>query len=299
MESRSHALIVGFFIIGFVLAIAMGFRWLQGDRIPQTTYVVVSQTAINGLNATSEVRMRGLIVGRVISFHFDPQDRKLVLIKISVNSDIPITTGTFAKTVLQGITGQSAIELNEYPGDHPKLEVAKGQTFPRIPMNPSAIENLAYFAKTLFNETSAVLAQLKKVLSDENIQLLSQTLANAKTSTDKMPVLIDNLERTSLAAQTSLSRVDSLIQNDSVAMMESIQAFSETGAQFVKNLDRESGNLMGDVRDDMIPRANQVLNDLERAVNRINGLSDELSDNPSVLVRGVKAQPGPGEPGFK
>ena len=111
MESRAYALITGLFVIGLVAAIVAWAGWLSQEPVDRKTYRVVATTPVSGLNPQAQVRYRGISVGRVTTIRIDPNDRRRILIDIEVNSDIPVTRGTYAQLGLEGITGISYVHL--------------------------------------------------------------------------------------------------------------------------------------------------------------------------------------------
>jgi len=111
MESRAYAFITGLFVIGLVAAIVAWASWLSQEPVDRKTYRVIATTPVSGLNAQAQVRYRGISVGRVTTIRIDPNDRHKILIDIEVNSDIPVTRGTYAQLGLEGITGISYVHL--------------------------------------------------------------------------------------------------------------------------------------------------------------------------------------------
>ena len=79
----------------------------EGHFLPRErkAYRVVATTPVSGLNAQAQVRYRGMSVGRVTSIRLDPGDRHKVFIDVEVNSDLPVTRGTYAQLGMEGITG--------------------------------------------------------------------------------------------------------------------------------------------------------------------------------------------------
>src|SRR6185369_14125619 len=111
MESRAYAFITGLFVIGLIVAIFSWASWLAQEPEDRKPYRVVSTTPVSGLNAQAQVRYRGMGVGRVTSIKLDPIDRHKILIDIEVNSDVPVTRGTYAQLGMEGITGIAYVHL--------------------------------------------------------------------------------------------------------------------------------------------------------------------------------------------
>ena len=311
MENRSHALAVGIFVLLLVGGIVFAFMWFSDDKVPQTPYYVVTSSAVSGLSEGSDVRVRGLKVGKIVNFQFNPANRQEVLIKILVNSDIPVTRGTYAKIVYQGITGQGAIELDEPPTPSKPLHSSEDH-LAMIPMRPSILENVTTYARELFKRTEKILVQLDRLLNDNNIQALSATFAAAQKTTEKLPDFIDSLEKTNQTLQHALAKVDNLVNDDIQGAVndvreavngvnnaaESIQSLSGEGKTLFQNLNRQTMQLSGSVETDVLPRINSTLEELSQTSEALKYLMNNLRENPASLFLGVKKSPGPGEPGF-
>jgi phospholipid/cholesterol/gamma-HCH transport system substrate-binding protein len=55
----------------------------------------------------------GIRVGKVQAIELDPQDGQNILIRISVDSNVPVTRATTAKLGYQGVTGIAHILLED------------------------------------------------------------------------------------------------------------------------------------------------------------------------------------------
>ena len=111
MESRAYAFITGLFVIGLIAGIVAWANWLAQEPEDRKPYRVVAMTPVSGLNVQAQVRYRGMSVGRVSSIRLDPADRQRILIDIEVNSEIPVTRGTYAQLGMEGITGIAYVHL--------------------------------------------------------------------------------------------------------------------------------------------------------------------------------------------
>ena len=111
MESRAYALITGLFVLGIAACIAVWAQWLNKTPVARTAYRVVAAVPVTGLNPEAEVRYRGMRVGRVTAMGLDAKDPRRILVDIEIDSDIPITKGTYARLGMEGITGLAYVHL--------------------------------------------------------------------------------------------------------------------------------------------------------------------------------------------
>src|SRR5689334_18857303 len=151
MENRAYAFIAGLFALLLCAALAVGFWWLGGSHRPETEYDIVSTYPITGLNPQAAVRYRGVDVGRVREIAFDRTDLRAIVIRIKIDSSIPITKGSFAKLVAQGLTGLSYIELDDSNVD--KAPLGNG----RIPLRESDMRELMNSGKEILDKTTVLL----------------------------------------------------------------------------------------------------------------------------------------------
>jgi hypothetical protein len=120
---------------------ALSIWWFGGKHEATTEYTVVTRHNVTGLSLQGQVRYRGIRVGKVQAIELDPQDAHNILIRISVDSKVPVTRATTAKLGYQGVTGIAHILLEDSGNDPTRL--AGGKDSPRIEMRSSLIEELS------------------------------------------------------------------------------------------------------------------------------------------------------------
>jgi len=113
MESRSHALMAGFFTIALASLAIVFALWLNKDRIVRTPYMIQTKLAVTGLNVQAAVRYKGIKVGNVTDVDFDEKDPGQILLKLEIQPDTPVTAYTFATLGYQGVTGIAFVQLDE------------------------------------------------------------------------------------------------------------------------------------------------------------------------------------------
>lgn len=84
MENRAHALAAGIFVLLLGLCVALAAWWFAGKRESSREILLVTQRNVTGLNPQSQVRFRGIRAGKVVDIALDPQDRRSILVRISV-----------------------------------------------------------------------------------------------------------------------------------------------------------------------------------------------------------------------
>lgn len=152
MARKSTDFILGLFVIlGFILIVA-GIIWVGASSFFQKgkQYVSFFDESVEGLQADSSVKYRGVDVGRVVQIQVAPDDKLVaVVMKINVRGDLPKTT--IAQLRSAGITGVKFIGLDRStPEDRalsPRIEFPA--EYPIIPTRPSEIQRLINAANAI------------------------------------------------------------------------------------------------------------------------------------------------------
>lgn len=320
MESRSYAFITGLFVIGLVVAVIAWANWLAQEPQERKAYRVVATTPVSGLNAQAQVRYRGMSVGRVTSIRLDPGDRRKVLIDVEVNSDLPVTRGTYAQLGMEGITGIAYVHLlDDSQETAPPPTGASGLA--ELPLKPSFIDTMSDSAEGAVRDARELMAAVNAMLTPENRKRIGAALAslekvasNLETAAAKLPQTIaraddwlgpENLRlaRDSLERVNETARTLPQIAGESERLVGDLrQLASEVGelAAQARELVGEIGQLSHNIKGDTLPQVGAFAESADRSARRIGSLADDLSRNPDSVLWGRKpGRPGPGEPGFQ
>jgi len=321
MENRSHALAAGLFtlvLIGALVAIAV---WFRQDTEIRDRYILVSTTSVSGLSAQASVRFRGVEVGRVESIRFDPADPQVILISALIDRNAPLSSGTRAQLGYQGVTGLAFINLSD-DGADPVPLAPDALAPPRIPVDPSVMEQLFSRGPALVASVDQVADRLAQLMSDDNQALVTGVLSSIQVASEKLGRLADQagpvlaqagpvlaavppvLKSTAAAADdagAALRRVDDLVAN--------VNALTVQLGQRLESIDRitASAERLGSVGEAMgeavigtaLPRVGDLLDELSRSVRTLDRVLTDFQQQPQSLVFGRRpSAPGPGEAGF-
>ncbi len=303
MENRSHALMTGIFTIALLVAAVLVGIWLNRDRTKTIPYEIVTTQSMAGLNPQATVRYRGLEVGRVDDISFDPRVTGQILIKLSVDTETPVTTTTFASLGYQGVTGLAFLQLDDDRTGSPRLPSAPGNVA-RIPMRPGLLDQIEQRGLAILEKTEHITANLDKLVSPENQQTIIGAFDNiGKTAAaygeipkrlqpalDELPGLTRRLDQTAGAVNT--------LANNANNMVTKLQAPDGP----VERLNGAIGSLQGvtsSLETEALPHITDVTDQARSTLRSVKRTADSFSDRPQgILFGGPKAQPGPGEPGF-
>lgn len=320
MESRAYAFITGLFVIGLVAAIVAWANWLAQEPVNRTAYRVIATTPVSGLNVQAQVRYRGMSVGRVTQIRLDPKDRHRILIDVEVNSDIPVTRGTYAQLAMEGITGIAYVHLlDDSQETLPPPKDAQGLA--ELPLKPSFFDTVSDSAEGAVRDARQLMAAINSMLTPENRQRIGATLAsmekataNLEAATAKLPQTVAradawlgqenlNLARDSLVRINDTAKTLPQIAGEAQKLVSDLRTLAaEVGklATQARELVGEIGQLSAEIKGDTLPQVGAFAESADRSARRIGNLATDISRNPDSVVWGRKTgRPGPGEPGFQ
>lgn len=307
MESRSHALMAGFFTITLILLSTAFALWLGKDRIQRSPYLIATTLSVEGLNVQAAVRYKGIKVGNVTDVDFDEKKPGQILLKLEILPDTPVTASTYATLGYQGVTGIAYVQLDEDVSQTtPMLREPGGMA--RIPLRPGLMQNLEKRGMAILEQTEELGKRLNNLLDPAN----QRSLLSA----------VDNISRTALAWQTLpekfdpvLTKLPALVEQaqDSFAQFKvfssdatktsnnirqlsaSLQANDGAVAKFNQNMDQVSASITAEA----LPNINALSREARSTMRTLNGTAATLNERPQSLLFGnPPPPPGPGEVGF-
>lgn len=302
MENRSHALMAGVFTLLLGLAAVAAIFWFGDTREDSNTYTVVTHRNVTGLSLQAQVRYRGIGVGKVESILLDPADARTTLIRINVRNGIPITQGTTAKLGYQGVTGIAHVLLEDNGRDGSPLSAGPhGEK--RIVMQDSLMQELTDAGGDTLRNARDLLANLNEILTPENRQAISKTLAN--------------LEATSGNARATSEQLRQLLTPENVQRMNTTLAHAEQTAAQAGPFFAEARGLVGRLQSvsekldtslgdtshggvaSLAPKISALTTELSTSSHQLGRVLQMLEESPQSLLFGRQnGQAGPGETGF-
>ncbi|MFY9314890.1 MAG: MlaD family protein [Burkholderiales bacterium] len=313
MESRAYALITGLFVLGIAGCIVLWAHWLAKTPIARTSYRVIATGAVSGLNPEAQVRYRGMGVGRVSSIVLDPKDPRRILVNVEVDSNIPVTKGTYAHLGMEGITGIAYVHLqDDYRNMEPK---EKGpDDVVELPLKPAFFDTISESAEGAVRDAREVMASLNALLTPENrkrvttlLASLESTSANLEKASARLPAAVAGAE--ALLSEDNRRHVAGLLRNADQAsrnmpeLTREMQVLVKDGREMVAQVNRlstEAQGAAGAVREDTLPRVNALAESVDRASQQVGRLALQLDREPQSAIFGRRpGRPGPGEAGFQ
>lgn len=230
METKAHHALVGLFTV--LLAAALGFfaLWLGKVSFDEeyALYDIVFDGPVRGLRESGEVRFNGIQVGEVTELELDDQSR--VIARVRVLAQTPVKVDSFAQLEPQGLTGMSYILITGGSPDAQRLLSPPGRQPPKIFARRAQLEGLFEGSEDVLDAAQTALFRLTALLSEQNVEEVSATLANLRTLTEQLSsrdALVGDL-------QQAVQRIDAAASDISAAA-GSLQQFGVTAEAFLIN----------------------------------------------------------------
>ncbi len=261
MESEARYAWVGAMLIALFLALAVALYWLSGasDKLPSTRYTVYFQKqSLEGLQIGSEVRMRGIHVGRVADYRILPDTTRGVRVLLEVDARIPLLEGAQAVVNRKLVTGIAGVDLsNTNAGAAPLTRLLPGEPYPVITEGVPEITRMTGVLEDLGNRGGETLARINTLLSDNNQRALASTLANTRNLTGQLAASAPALQATLEESRRAAERLEQVGATADAAITAAGQRIDTLAARSVDTLNSVRG-----VLDDASATLNQTRADI-------------------------------------
>ena len=299
MERDARYATVALFALACIAA-AVAFIWWysgRGDRRDYQNYEIYFQGTVSGLSRGSPVRYLGVDVGRVTALGVDTQDAGRVKVVAEIDTTAPISGSTLAKLGLLGLTGLLYIDLQQDPEAPAERALERGTLYPVIASRKSSIEASIERLPEILGQATAVLASIERVLSDENVRAVRQTMANIERASADLPATmaearalaaeLRGISASTLELTTSLNQTLSRRQPDLEATLASARLASDKLVRTADGLDRllnaNDGGL-GRTAGASVAELQQLMIDARSASNEVRELARTLRERPSSVL---------------
>jgi phospholipid/cholesterol/gamma-HCH transport system substrate-binding protein len=234
METRANFVMIGAFtVLSFVLT-AIFAVWIANVRfdVSYSHYDVAFQGPVRGLQTGAEVHFNGIAVGEVVDLNLDTRDPRDVIAHIRVRANTPIKVDSLAQLDPAGLTGLNYIQI--LPGSEGAQLLRPtliGQR-PVIASRTSQLDRLFSGGEGVLQTTLETLAQVNKLLADDNIQTLTRTLQNIEQATAQMAAR-DGLVTEATSAARSLTAASADVALLSSNLGETSRTYNLLGQELV------------------------------------------------------------------
>jgi phospholipid/cholesterol/gamma-HCH transport system substrate-binding protein len=283
---------------------AFAFVWWysgRGDRRSYELYEIYFDGSVSGLSQGSPVRYLGVDVGRVQTLAVDRRDPGRVKVVAEVDSAAPLSGATRARLGLLGLTGLLYIDLQLDPETDAARPLERGEIHKVIESRKGDIEAFLERLPDLVGRAAAVMGRVEKLLADDNLQALSESLSDVRAASAELPALAQNaamlaaeLRSTSTEATALVQRLNAVAagaEPDLAGALGSVKVAAEKLATTAASLERiVAGNeaALAGLAGSGAAELQQLVIDVRDASDEVRALASELRENPSSLVRESK-----------
>lgn len=300
MDTKINFFKIGLFVIALVISLLALVFWLGKfgfEKKKFDEYQIYFKESVSGLNIGSSIKYKGFEVGNVGEIKLNPNNSEEIQIDIVIKKGTPIKEDNYAVLGNLGITGLKYIELKGGSNDSKLLEEDENG-FRVIESKTSDLTTLVDSTTDLTNELTLVLAQMKKLLADENIKIISQIL-------DKTQNSMSNMEQFSSYLVNNEKKIDELIKNINLltkngnksfdSINDSANSFKELTSEILSEIKKGKFDI-NDMSKESFSKLNSVLNNLDSTLLQTQTLIDNLNQSPSdILFKQKNIKYGPGE----
>ena len=300
MDTKINFFKIGLFVIALVISLLILVFWLGKfgfEKKKFDEYQIYFKESISGLNIGSSIKYKGFEVGNVNEIKLNPLNSEEIQLNIVIKKGTPIKEDNYAVLGNLGITGLKYIELKGGSNDS-KLLQKDENGFRIISSKTSDLTTLVDSTTDLTNELTLVLAQMKKLLADENIKTISEILGKTQNS-------MTNVEQFSLYLVNNEKKIDELIKNINIlakngnksfeSIDKSADSFKELSSEILLEIRKGSFDIK-DMSKESFDKLNNVLNSLDLTLLQTQTLIDNLNQSPSdILFKQKNIKNGPGE----
>jgi phospholipid/cholesterol/gamma-HCH transport system substrate-binding protein len=299
MERDAKYLAVGTFILIALSMAVLFIVWYTDaqDGREYNLYEIYYAGSVSGLDRGSPVRYLGVDVGRVRRLGIDRDDASRVIVVVEVDSTAPISSATRASLGIQGVTGLLYVNLKEQPGTSKEVALRTGKQYPIIESVASDFDVFLASLPELMGRATSILERLGRVLSDENLEGLAQTIESVRTATATLPKtsrevagLVAEVRGTVAeihAAAESLRGMTDEVRpgiRDAVARMSEVADNLAAATDRVDSFTRKSETQLGHFTEQGLFEVERLVREARSAAREFRDLSRNLQENPSQII---------------
>lgn len=211
METRASYILVGLFVLGLLGASAVWALWLARPQVASAVfYVVRFDENVTGLRVGGDVRFHGVRVGEIERIRIDGETEQ-VEVKIQVDEGTPVRQSTVARLEMQGITGATFIQLRRQKdgaGGDDSVAGTATAPHPEIPAELSALAEVFEQIPLVLAQIKSAAAQMAELLSDDNLESISQSLENINRMSENLSGQGDAISGMFTKAQNTLETAE-------------------------------------------------------------------------------------------
>jgi len=301
VENRNSYTIIGLFFI-ICLAFFGGFAWwltTKGD--PNTryrSYFVIAKELPAGIKDGTQVKFSGVPAGFVKGIEF-AQNSDDIELELQVKESMPVRKDSVAKVEIQGISGISQINISKGEGE----KFGENERA-YLQLDTGLLDKIGTRAQSVADNVDVLLQKLDRILSDENIAKIDETLTsiNAATSTFSNSNSIENLNKIMTNINALLEGFDGngskMTLKNLDEMILSVKSAAKKVETTFTGLQKSQRNGEFDMKSTLKPAMNDlsdVLDEFRKTLVEFQNLINRLENSPYETIFSDNKKPKAGE----
>jgi phospholipid/cholesterol/gamma-HCH transport system substrate-binding protein len=304
MEEKVNFAVIGAFVLVLGAALIGGTLWLSSGKSYTTSYDIY-QTYMNdsvaGLNLNAPVRYRGVEVGRVRKIALAPGNVEQVQLTLAIEHGTPVKTDTVAVLQTQGLTGLAFVELTGGSRNSPALQKQPGAEYPVIKAGPSLMTRLDSAVTAVLTNLNKTSENINALLDADNRRAIRRTLADLEKLSNALAARSSLIDSSLVDAAHTMKNTAHLT-DELTQLVPRVQRSAEAFDRMANQLGHAGANASSTLDNtrkftsETLPEIQQLVMQLRDLTGSLQRISDQIEQNPSVLLYGKQAaKRGPGE----
>lgn len=312
MEAESKYTYVGLALIVLVAGLVTAVVWLnrtgaRGDFNYYTIYF--ERQPLDGLQLGADVDMRGIKVGRVEDYALQAENINRVRVTIRTDRRAPVRSNTRAIVTRNFVTGIAKVSLvTPEPLGPPLVGTPSGEEYPVIIEGESSLDAIAGKVGRIGDIAAETLEHLNELMSRQNREAFSATLANMRELTAGLNKRITDLDTTMAAfnsAAAEVGRAGTRVAQVAETTGQQLQPMLSQADQTMRDISTAAFSLekqivalterFGDAASTTDEQLTAAVIELRTTVESMNRVFDRFQDPRAALLGAGQQQRGPGE----
>jgi phospholipid/cholesterol/gamma-HCH transport system substrate-binding protein len=299
MEREANYAAVGGFVL-LVLAMTVAFVYWYSDAREARSYErheIYFEGSVSGLSVGSTVRYLGVDVGRVVALNIDRRSAERVQVIVDIDSAAPVSSKTVAELSLLGVTGLLYVDLLGDAGSKRLVPPVESERYPVIRSVRSGFDVILSGVPEVMGRVSEVAQRASRLLSDDNLEALSRTVASIDRASRDLPATmkeVDSLVRELRTISRDFSQMTQALQAATVETTPAIRKVVDRIGVVADNLATTSARLDELVRDNAgsindfarngLPEVERLMREGSAAADELESLGRSLREDPSRVI---------------
>lgn len=300
MDTKINFFKIGLFVSIISFLLLLGVFWLGKYGLEDKKYdryFINFDESITGLNIGSSIKYKGFDVGVVKNIKINPQNIEQIEIELQIQKGTPIKDDNYGILGNLGITGLKYIELKGGSNEAKLLEENE-DGYKIINSKKSALGSLVDSTEDITKELTIILSQIKKALSDDNVENLSSFISKSSSTMSNIEKFSQNLAQNEKKIDELLFKIKdftSVGTSSFLSVKSSADSFKELTTKMKDDFDSGKFDIK-ELTQDSLENLNIVLRSLEDNLNQSQDLIRNLNESPSdLLFKQKNIKYGPGE----